>query len=110
MAYATEGRLFIRDPNQSPFNVGTRRRLEDFSLEQVAELNLSQDELLEFWQEHPWLGPLQRQMQALREVVLPRVPGRLVVFVDEIDAVRSLPFSTDEFFAGIREFYNRLYP
>ena len=27
--------------------------------------------------------------------------------MDEIDAVRSLPFSTDEFFAGIREFYNR---
>jgi len=27
--------------------------------------------------------------------------------VDEIDAVRSLPFSTDEFFAAIRECYNR---
>src|SRR5262249_44891926 len=27
--------------------------------------------------------------------------------IDEIDAVRSLPFSTDEFFAGIRECYNR---
>ena len=33
--------------------------------------------------------------------------GQVVIFVDEIDAVRSLPFSTDEFFAGIREFYNR---
>ena len=39
MAYATEARLFITDPNQSPFNVGTRFRLEDFTLEQVAELN-----------------------------------------------------------------------
>jgi hypothetical protein len=39
--------------------------------------------------------------------VLPGRKGRLVVFVDEIDSVRSLPFSTDEFFAGIREFYNR---
>ena len=27
--------------------------------------------------------------------------------MDEIDAVRSLPFSTDEFFAGIRECFNR---
>ena len=26
--------------------------------------------------------------------------SRLVIFIDEIDAVRSLPFSTDEFFAG----------
>jgi predicted ATPase len=33
--------------------------------------------------------------------------GRLVVFIDEIDIVRSLPFSTDEFFAAIRECYNR---
>ena len=31
----------------------------------------------------------------------------MVVFIDEIDAVRSLPFSTDEFFAAIRECYNR---
>ena len=31
---------------------------------------------------------------------------RLVIFVDEIDFVRSLPFSTDEFFAAIRECYN----
>ncbi len=30
-----------------------------------------------------------------------------MVFVDEIDIVRSLPFSTDEFFAAIRECYNR---
>src|SRR5262249_52279674 len=33
--------------------------------------------------------------------------GRLVIFIDEIDAVRSLPFSTDEFFAAIRQCYNR---
>src|SRR5262245_18152295 len=65
------------------------------------------DELLRFWQEHPLLGPMQQWMQAIRELVLPRVTGRVVIFVDEIDAVRSLPFSTDEFFAGSREFYNR---
>src|SRR5205823_14637491 len=33
--------------------------------------------------------------------------SRLVVFIDEIDMVRGLPFSTDEFFAAIRECYNR---
>src|SRR4029078_12577354 len=36
-----------------------------------------------------------------------RCPSRFVIFIDEIDAVRGLPFSTDEFFAAIREFYNR---
>src|SRR5215510_7856897 len=31
------------------------------------------DELLRFWQERPSLGPLQRWMRAIRELVLPRV-------------------------------------
>jgi len=39
MAYATEAHLFITDLNQSPFNVGTRLKLEDFTPEQVADLN-----------------------------------------------------------------------
>jgi WD40 repeat protein len=65
-----------------------------------------EDELLAFWATQVQLGPLQRWISALRKVVLPRRPGRLVVFIDEIDAVRSLSFPTDEFFAGIRECYN----
>ncbi len=39
IAYATEAHLFITDPNQSPFNVGTRLTLEDFTFDQVADLN-----------------------------------------------------------------------
>ncbi len=39
IAYATEAHLFITNLNQSPFNVGTRLVLEDFSIEQVEELN-----------------------------------------------------------------------
>lgn len=39
IVYATEAHLFINDLNQSPFNVGTRLALEDFTLAQVAELN-----------------------------------------------------------------------
>src|SRR5207302_534149 len=70
------------------------------------ELDL-EDELEEYWLEHERLAPLQRFISALREVVLARVPGRIVLFLDEIDVVRSLPFSTDEFFAAIRECYNR---
>ncbi len=84
-----------------------------------------------FWQAHASLGPLRRFFAALEHVVLPdvrcsvlgvgasdqpnpnterRTPNaahRLVLFIDEIDIVRSLPFSTDEFFAAIRECYNR---
>ena len=39
ISYATEAALFISDVNMSPFNVGTRLQLEDFSQAQVEELN-----------------------------------------------------------------------
>jgi hypothetical protein len=39
IAYATEAHLFITDLNRSPFNVGARLTLDDFTLEQVADLN-----------------------------------------------------------------------
>jgi WD40 repeat protein len=66
-----------------------------------------EEDLEEFWLAHERLSPLQRWQRALREVVLARRPGRVVICIDEIDSVRSLPFSTDEFFAAIRECYNR---
>ncbi len=66
-----------------------------------------EDELEEYWLGKERFGPIQRWMQALREVALEKVPGQIVLFIDEIDAVRSLPFSADEFFSAIRECYNR---
>jgi WD40 repeat protein len=60
-----------------------------------------------FWQERARLSPLQRWLEALQDVVLKECPGRVVLFIDELDAVRSLPFSVDEFFAAIRQCYNR---
>jgi hypothetical protein len=65
IAYATEAHLFITDLNQSPFNVGTRLVLEDFSLEQVADLNgrygcplRNSDEVRRYYRDvggHPYL-------------------------------------------------------
>jgi DNA-binding SARP family transcriptional activator len=43
IAFATEAHLFVRDLNQSPFNVGTRIELEDFTQWEVAELNRCYD-------------------------------------------------------------------
>jgi WD40 repeat protein len=76
----------------------------------------AEDELERFWDAHPKLSPVQRFFSALRDGILGRKhgasrilkpDGRVVIFVDEIDVVRSLPFRTDEFFAAIRECYNR---
>lgn len=71
------------------------------------------DDLFEFWRANREIGPMQRFLETIRGVLLAPVSGeqpavdKLIIFVDEIDAVRSLPFSADEFFAGIRECYNR---
>jgi hypothetical protein len=69
-------------------------------LERVGQQLRLEDELEDFWAEHEHLGPLQRWTGAIRNVVLRHRTGQVIIFVDEIDAVRSLPFSTDEFFAA----------
>src|SRR5437867_2276625 len=66
-----------------------------------------EDEVEEFWIANERLSPVQRWFTAIRKAVLASRPGPAVVFLDEIDTVRGLPFSTDEFFAAIRECYNR---
>jgi len=66
-----------------------------------------EDELEAFWQANSHQNPLARWFAALQEVVLVWRPGPVVIFVDEIDVVRSLPFNTDEFFAAIRSCNNR---
>ena len=54
-----------------------------------------EDALDEFWLAHRDIGPMQRWVEALRDVILVHWRGHLVVFVDEIDAVRSLQFSAE---------------
>ena len=70
------------------------------------ELGLTPD-LFEYWAANQVVGPLARWVGALEIVVLPRLKQPLVVFVDEIDFVRALPFPTDEFFGAVRDCYNR---
>jgi hypothetical protein len=69
----------------------------------------TEDELDRFWMSHAQLGPAQRWFAAIQSVLLGgQASDRpVVIFVDEIDVVRGLPFSVDEFFAAIRECANR---
>lgn len=66
-----------------------------------------EDELDHYWMNQGRVSPVQRFIAAIRDVALEKEPTPLVICVDEIDVVRSLPFATDEFFAAIRECYNR---
>lgn len=88
------------------FNV-TLDQWYDGMLTQFGRQLRLEDELEECWFRRARLSPVHRFFSALREVALRRRNRQLVVFVDELDIVRSLPFSTDEFFAAIRECYNR---
>jgi hypothetical protein len=76
----------------------------------LGEQLCMEDEVDDYWQDNSLYGPLQRFMQALHRIILQRVSNlhsRLVIFIDEVDVVRSLPFVTDELFAAIRECFNR---
>ena len=78
IAYASEAHLFITDLNQSPFNVGTRLALSDFSNAEVAELNrrygkplVSDDEVARFYRlinGHPYLVNRGLQEMAARSI------------------------------------------
>lgn len=56
-----------------------------------------------YWKENLSMPAIERFFGALQDVALAKLPGNVVVFVDEIDVTRSLPFETDEFFARIRQ-------
>ena len=63
--------------------------------------------LFDYWRSHLDEGPMARWFGALEHVALKLIDRPIVIFIDEIDFLLSLPFPTDEFFAGIRECYNR---
>jgi len=58
-----------------------------------------------WWQERDDLPPVQRLTDFFRELVLTHCPGRVVIFVDEIDSTIGLPFA-DDFFAALRACFN----
>jgi WD40 repeat protein len=102
-------RVAVLDLTKVGMNLSAEQWYDGLLVQLGREFDL-EDELDDFWSSTDAavqrMGPMQRWMTALRKVILPSVPGHLVIFIDEIDAVRGLPFATDEFFAGIRQVYN----
>jgi hypothetical protein len=64
-------------------------------------------DLFAWWTEHELLPNVQRLSKFIGEVLLELVPQTIVIFVDEIDSVLSLDFNIDDFFAVIRDCYNK---
>jgi WD40 repeat protein len=98
-------------------------------LERIAQQLSREEELDRFWHAHSEMDPLHRWMAAIQAVALQRSDewkvtsdeenrstrhsslvtrhSPLVIFIDEIDTIRSLSFPTEDFFAAIRESCDR---
>lgn len=74
----------------------------------VKSFKLSDNfDLESWWRAQRLLSPLQRLGKFLEEEMLAAIHKKIVIFVDEIDSVLSLSFSTEDFFALIRACYNQ---
>ena len=61
-----------------------------------------------WWEEQKGLSPIQQLNLFISDVVLPNLEAeKIFIFIDEIDNVINLDFSTDDFFALIRSLYNQ---
>ncbi|NET05183.1 MAG: CHASE2 domain-containing protein [Symploca sp. SIO2B6] len=75
---------------------------------------LSKVNLKVWWRERLDISPVQRLGRFIEEIMLAEVgiqqgrfPAKLAIFLDEIDSIRSLDFSVNDFFALIRSCYNQ---
>ncbi|MCL1467148.1 AAA-like domain-containing protein [Argonema galeatum] len=74
----------------------------------VGSLNLYDNfDLDTWWTEKGLLSFVQRFSKFIEEVLLKSISENIVIFVDEIDSILSLKFNIDDFFAVIRDCYNR---
>ncbi|NMG07883.1 AAA-like domain-containing protein [Brasilonema sp. UFV-L1] len=74
----------------------------------VGSLNLYTIFDLEiWWSDNSLLSPVQRLSKFIETVLIQDITERIVIFIDEIDSILSLQFNLDDFFAVIRECYNR---
>jgi len=64
-------------------------------------------DLEDWWQRHRLLSAVQRFGKFLDEGLLKAISTPVIIFIDEIDSILSLNFPVDDFFALIREMYNR---
>jgi hypothetical protein len=60
-----------------------------------------------WWKELENLSPVQKLSRFIEDILLQYLPEKIFIFVDEIDTVKSLDFSTDDFFALMRFCYNQ---
>ncbi|MDJ0706141.1 MAG: AAA-like domain-containing protein [Leptolyngbyaceae cyanobacterium MO_188.B28] len=74
----------------------------------VSRLNLADSFKLEpWWREHDSLSAAQRFGKFIEDILLKSLPEKIIILIDEIDTLVSLDFGVEDFFAIIRQCYNR---
>ncbi|MBD1885855.1 AAA-like domain-containing protein [Microcoleus vaginatus] len=62
---------------------------------------------IKWWNDRELLSPVQRLEIFIEKVLLKSLQQNLVIFIDDIDSISSLNFSTSDFFALIRACYSK---
>jgi WD40 repeat protein len=99
-------RVVVLDLNTIGHDVSAEQWYYSLVMQTARRLNL-RDEIRAFWESADDLTPLQRWIGGIQQILLHVPSQRLVIFLDEVDQIRLLPFSADEFFAAIRSCYGR---
>jgi tetratricopeptide (TPR) repeat protein len=73
----------------------------------ASTLKLETFDIDDWWEQYPLLSSSERFRLFLEEVLLQSLEKNITIFIDEIDSTRSLNFSVDDFFAILRDCYNR---
>lgn len=77
-------------------------------IDRIAEcFSLQNFDISAWWENYPLLSPAQRFRKFIENILLKSITTNIVIFFDEIDSILSLEFNSDDFFATIRECYNR---
>lgn len=88
--------------------IGSPETADQWYLTQLAKICDHFDLELEvgaWWRGQPDLAVADRLIRFYKNVLLARISGRIVIFVDEIDETIKLPYASD-FYAAIRSLYN----
>lgn len=64
-------------------------------------------EFMTWWRDRELISPVQRLSDLIEHLLLEKILGKIVIFIDEIDSVLSFQYCLDDFFALIRSCYNK---
>ena len=75
----------------------------------IEKLHIKEDDVIEWWDNNNKLTVVNRFYQIFDKFILEQTQQNIIIFIDEVDSVLGIKkgFSTNDFFAVIRTFYNQ---